>query len=384
MGGGKAVVRGLRAPLLRWYRRHRRDLPWRRTRDPYAIWVAEIMLQQTRVATVIPYYERFMRRFPDATRLAQASEDDVLSLWSGLGYYRRARALHAGARDVVARHGGRLPADGRTLQGLPGIGRYTAGAIASIGFGLAEPVLDGNVRRVLARLFAVGGGALSRADEARQLWELAGRLVQGPDPGDLNQALMELGASVCSARDPRCTACPVARRCRALDLGRPEEYPVARPRGPTRRVRVAVAWIHRSGDVLLERPSGQSPLRGVWDLPAVELEGNEESSRALRVALERRHDLTLSVDPAALSASHGIMNRRLQLELHSCRLRKGRVAGRAGLRWFDASDPTGTPVSGATLKLARLMQATVRSPTVASSRHRSPADPPLPVGRYPS
>ena len=200
--------RSLRSTLLRWYRKNRRDLPWRRTADPYAVWVSEIMLQQTRVETVLPYYARFLERFPDASRLADATEDDVLASWSGLGYYRRARALHQGARVVMERHDGKLPRDPADLRRLPGVGRYTAGAIASVAFGLPEPILDGNVRRVLARIFAVDGVRLGPAAEERELWGLAASLVQGSAPGDLNQALMELGALICTPRAPACPACP--------------------------------------------------------------------------------------------------------------------------------------------------------------------------------
>src|SRR5262245_791594 len=202
----------VRAQVLRWYRRHRRDLPWRRTRDPYAIWVAETMLQQTRSETVQRYFARFLGRFPTVAALARARESAVLTLWSGLGYYSRARHLHRAARRVVAAHEGRVPADPAALRALPGVGRYTAGAIASIAFGRAEPVLDGNVARVLARWFGVRGDPRSSAVQAT-LWNLATLLVHSRAPGEWNQALMELGATLCTPRHPGCGRCPVRSQC---------------------------------------------------------------------------------------------------------------------------------------------------------------------------
>ena len=214
-----------RTLLLEWYRRERRDLPWRRTRDPYAIWISESMLQQTRTETVIPYYERFLDRFPDVDTLADAELDDVLGAWAGLGYYSRARRLHAAARVVADEFGGRLPEDAETLRTLPGVGRYTAGAVASIAFDREEPVVDGNVARVLSRLRGIRDD-LKRPAVIRRLWEEASALARGPHPGDLNQALMELGATVCVPRTPRCAGCPLTRRCDARRRGDAATLPI--------------------------------------------------------------------------------------------------------------------------------------------------------------
>jgi len=343
----------MRASLLRWYRRSRRDLPWRRTSDPYRIWVSEIMLQQTQVATVLPYYDRFLARFPDARTLAEASEEEVLGLWSGLGYYRRARALRAGAREVVARHGGEVPRDPAALRALPGVGRYTAGAIASIAFDLEEPILDGNVRRVLARLFAVDGNARGRAAEERELWGIAGDLVRGRHPGDLNQSLMELGATICLPSSPDCAACPVNGACRARASGNPAAYPAPRPGPTTLRVHAAVAVVRRAGRLLLERPTPSSPLRGHWDLPALELSGDSDAVEALGTHMARTHGLELDVEPAIGRVAHGIMNRRLSLSIHPCRHRRGSASRRPELRWIDPPDLEHTAVSGATHKVLR-------------------------------
>jgi A/G-specific adenine glycosylase len=261
------------AAVVTHYRRARRDLPWRRTRDPYAIWVSEIMLQQTRVATVIPYWERWMARFPTVATLAAAPLDDVLAAWAGLGYYSRARNLHRGAGEVARRFGGRLPGEAAALRQVPGIGAYTAGAIASIAFGEAAPLVDGNVARVLARVFAIDDD-VKRARGGRRVWDAAAAVMAarpaGAAPGDLNQGLMELGATVCVPRQPGCAACPLAAPCRARAQDRTAELPVV----PARRRaadlplldRVAL-WIERRGAVLLARRRPEGLYGGLWELP---------------------------------------------------------------------------------------------------------------------
>jgi A/G-specific adenine glycosylase len=318
--------------------------------------VAEVMLQQTRVATVLPYYRRFLERFPDPPSLARADEEQVLALWSGLGYYRRARALRAGAREVTERYGGSLPADPAELRRLPGVGRYTAGAIASIAFGLREPVLDGNVRRVLARVLALDTETPGRSEAERRLWTAAGELVDGPDPGGLNQALMELGAVLCTPREPSCEACPVARYCRARIQGRPEAYPARRASAAPERREIAVAVIRRAGRVLLERPPEGGPLRGTWDLPAREIHLPVPAEESLAEALTADHGLEVVVGPAEGRLGHSIMQSRLLLEIRLCRLRRGRVAGREGLRWIDPQRLDDAAVSGATRKVLRRLR----------------------------
>jgi A/G-specific adenine glycosylase len=347
----EAGLRSARAPLLRWYRRNRRDLPWRRTSDPYAIWVSEVMLQQTQVATVLPYYERFLRRFPDLRSLAEAREEDVLAAWSGLGYYRRACSLREGARVVMERHGGKVPQDPVELLELPGVGRYTAGAIASVAFGRTEPVLDGNVRRVLSRLLARDGVG---AAEERALWEAAGVLVRGRDPGDLNQALMELGATICTPRAPRCPVCPVSSSCLAGKSGTPEAFPRARPTRAPEAVRVAAALVERRGRVLLERPGAGSPLRGVWDLPAFEVRGRASAAVTIGRGLLSRHGLAVRVGDAAARTRHAILHRRLLIETYRCRLVEVRRSKDETLRWIRPASLDGVAVSGATRKLLGL------------------------------
>jgi A/G-specific adenine glycosylase len=250
---GKLNVRAIRKALLRWFRAQQRDLPWRRTRDPYAVWISEIMLQQTRVAAVIPYYERFLERFPDFRALAAAPEEEVLRMWAGLGYYSRARNLHRAARQMVELGG--FPRSYETLRRLAGIGDYTAGAVASIAFGAPQVAIDGNVRRVVTRL---------SGDAAVEVRAQAEALLDRRHPGEWNQALMELGATVCAPRQPRCAQCPVARWCRARAAGLERVLPLSKAKAkPTRRDRTLLV-IRRRGRLLLV-PSAR--VAGFWDLP---------------------------------------------------------------------------------------------------------------------
>jgi A/G-specific adenine glycosylase len=259
-----------RRTLLRWYGLHRRDLPWRETRDPYRIWLSEIMLQQTRVAAVLDHYRKFLKRFPNVQALAEASEDDVLTAWSGLGYYRRARMLYQCANELVQKHGGRFPQTVEALQVLPGIGRYTAAAIASIAFAEPVAVVDGNVERVLQRLTGVDL-------TAPQTWQHAQTLLAVSRPGDFNQAMMELGATVCVPREPRCLVCPVRNRC--ITQGEiPRPAPASRQK--KKQIWCALDWragngggddnddCHRNGEVrLVQRPKKASLMPGMWELP---------------------------------------------------------------------------------------------------------------------
>jgi A/G-specific adenine glycosylase len=273
-----------------WFDAGARDLPWRRDRAPYAVWLSEIMLQQTRVETVVPYFERFLGRYPDVGALARAELDDVLHLWSGLGYYRRARELHATAREVTARYGGRFPDEADELRKLPGIGAYTAGAIASIAYGKRAPLVDGNVARVFARLFAIDEPIKSPA-AARTLWSTAGRLLPEDRPGHFNEALMELGATVCTPREPRCDACPLERLCAARAAGRERELPVVEARRPVPVVAlVAVVLTGASGQVLLARRREGGLFGGLWEPPMVEapsIEGARAGLRAVGVNVGR-------------------------------------------------------------------------------------------------
>ncbi len=346
-------VPALRRRLLAWYGRHRRALPWRGTRDPYRIWVSEVMLQQTQVAAVTPYYRAFLARFPTLASLARARAADVLAAWAGLGYYRRARHLHAAARLVVREHGGRVPDRPETFGRLPGVGHYTAGAVLSIAFDHPLPALDGNVARVLARLEALPV-TLRDPRGARALQTLAQALVPTRRPGDWNQALMELGATVCVPRAPRCPECPVRRWCRASALGRPEAFPPATARRAPVRVRRAVALIERRGRLLVVRREGPL-LAGLWEPPGVELGDGAPAGAALRAALA---DLGVraTLAPTGESVRHAITHRRIEAEVW--RAADATVPRSARLRWVDPARP-GVALTALAKKVARL-GATVR------------------------
>jgi len=275
----------IRARLLRWYDAHRRDLPWRAApgvpADPYRVWLSEVMLQQTRVETVRPYFERWLDRFPTLQALAEAPQDEVLKAWEGLGYYSRARNLHRAVREVADRWDGRIPDQPAAFRALPGVGRYTAGAVMSIAFGREEPLVDGNVRRVFARWL----DEPAPADES--LWSLAARLVPGERPGDLNQALMELGATVCTPRAPRCDACPAASDCLARAVGTQLQRPKPKRSPPLPHEDTAVAVILRGERMLLVRRPSRGRLAGLWAFPAaVRTEGESLAAAVMRSASE--------------------------------------------------------------------------------------------------
>lgn len=300
----------LQQKLLGWYDEHARKLPWRATKDPYAVWVSEIMLQQTRVDTVIPYYERFLRSFPTARALADADEDAVLSHWSGLGYYRRARLLHAGVREVVAKYGGAVPEDTEARHALPGVGRYTAGAIGSIAFGRPEPIVDGNVTRVLARLLRIHTPVGASATTKR-LWEEAARLIPSERPGDFNQALMELGATVCTPRRPRCDSCPLSAECSAFVHGEVDALPVPKARKAPREVELAavVATSGRGSDRKVWLTKGDRALfGGLWGVPMTEGDPRE----ALREAGVRAR---LRPEPVG-KIEHALTHRRMSIDVY--------------------------------------------------------------------
>ena len=335
-----------RAELLRWYRKHQRDLPWRRTRDPYAVWVSEIMLQQTRVETVIPFYARFLGRFPTVAALAAASETDVLAAWSGLGYYRRARNLRAAAAAMVRDHGGRVPASPEALRELPGIGSYTAAAIASIAFGTPLPAVDGNVIRVLSRWYGLRGGRddakLRRDVEAR-----AAALAPGPSPGDWTQALMELGATRCLPRDPLCERCPVAGACRACRSGRPDRFPHAAKPPAVRRERRVLLLVRRRSSVLLVPDPADD---GITLAPPSAAVGEHGDPRRVANALARAHGATPKGVAAARTIRHRTYSHDYSIEVWEASPDKARLDATGGGRWSRLAELDRLPLRSVTLK----------------------------------
>ena len=318
-----ALIKPLRRKLLAWYARHARDLPWRRTRDPYAVWVSEIMLQQTQVATVIPYFARWMRRFPTVRRLAAADEADVLKAWEGLGYYSRARNLHRAAKEVVARYGGRLPRDVAALRALRGIGRYTAGAIASIAFGLDEPVLDGNVIRVLCRVFRIRQNPKA-APTRKRLWSLAEDLLPKGRASEFNQALMDLGATVCTPRDPRCDACPLAALCGANARGEQAKLPAMPTRKRTPHYDIAVGVIRRGDRILIARRPSEGLLGGLWEFPGGKTESGETPEQAVVREAAEEVGIAVRVEAPLTTVKHAYSHFRVTLHVFLCRHVRGR------------------------------------------------------------
>lgn len=255
----------LQKSLLTWYRNHARDLPWRRTKDPYKIWVSEIMLQQTQVDTVIPYYDRWLKRFPTIESLAKASLSDVMKLWAGLGYYRRARMLHEGAKQVQ-KLGGRLPSAVNELIKLPGIGRYTAGAIASIAFEQRAPIVDGNVIRILSRIYAIHSD-IGKLDTVKKLWQIAEEVLPDKYIGDFNQSMMELGATVCLPENPKCGVCPVEALCQAHALGKATFFPVNKNKTKLEKIKTAALVLRQNGKVLIQKQAEKERWGGLWMFP---------------------------------------------------------------------------------------------------------------------
>jgi len=328
-------------PLLAWWDEERADLPWRRRDDPYAIWVAEVMLQQTQIATVIPYYQRWMERFSTVEALAAGSLDDVLKMWEGLGYYSRARHLHAAAQTVVEELDGRLPQSAEALQQLPGIGPYTAGAIASIAFDRPAPVLDGNVIRVLSRLLDLEDDVTER-ETRKRLWQVAAALVPADRPGDFNQALMELGQRICLPAEPRCHRCPLAARCSARRHGTQLERPVRPPRKKTPHYDVAAGVIWRDdGRFLIARRPLDGLLGGLWEFPGGKREpGDESLAHTLKREIREELGLEIAVGPPLTRIKHAYTHFRITLHALHARYVSGRPQhlGVAGHAWVTLDD----------------------------------------------
>lgn len=362
----------LRAALLAWYDRAKRQLPWReRAHDAYAVWVSEVMLQQTRVDTVLPYYDRFLTRFPSLGALAAATEDEVMAAWSGLGYYRRARMLHQGVREVVARYGGDVPSDPDARLSLPGVGRYTAGALGSVCFGLEEPIVDGNVARILTRLFGITTPLPERVTQAR-LWQLAEQLVVGERPGDFNQSMMELGALVCTVKSPSCDTCPVREPCVARQQGIVHELPRI-PRKPPPRLWALVAVVATRGEEVVMVRGDQTLFGGLYGVPMLTLDDPDDRSShqaaAEQALAEAGVTARLDGEPVG-EVQHVLSHRRLRVVVfiatHARILEEGSTAAPRSARLL-ALGPHGELLSEdvGVAKLTRKILALTHGPTPA-------------------
>ena len=329
----------LSARLLDWHKRHgRHDLPWQGTRDPYRIWVAEIMLQQTQVAAVIPYYRRFLERFPDIAALAGAPQDEVLRMWSGLGYYSRARNLRRAAQLVMDHYSGAFPQTLEQIGALPGIGRSTAAAIAAFAYGTRAAILDGNVKRVLARHFAVAGFPGEKRVEAR-LWQLAEAELPARAIARYTQAMMDLGATLCTRASPACAVCPLAQSCQALALGRVRDFPTPRPAKtlPTRAIHMLL--LVRNGEVLLEKRPPSGIWGGLWSLPEL------ADAADARAHCRANYGCIIAAPRAIAPLTHGFTHFKLQIQPLLCQVRKFvPAAHEPGQIWLSLEEAHGAAI----------------------------------------
>ncbi|HEX6302850.1 MAG TPA: A/G-specific adenine glycosylase [Anaerolineales bacterium] len=325
--------------LLEWYAQHARQMPWRDHKDAYVIWVSEIMLQQTQVDTVTPYFERWLTRFPDIESVAAATQQEVLSEWEGLGYYSRARNLHRAAQILVAENDGQLPENTKALRQLPGIGRYTAAAIASMAFGKDEAALDGNIRRVLARVFDVRLPARSTEGE-RKLWELANENLPPGRAGDYNQALMDLGATICTPRQPDCQNCPLKASCGAYELGVQEQRPVKGPKPSLPHHTVTAAVIQDNGSVLIAQRPQDGLLGGLWEFPGGKLKAGEELPAGLRREIQEELGVEITVGNSLGVYRHAYTHFRVTLHAFQCSLVRGkpRAIEHSQIKWIRLQD----------------------------------------------
>ncbi len=343
--------------LLEWYDLEQRQLPWRGHPDAYAVWVSEIMLQQTRVETVIPYFERWMQRFPTIQALASASEQEVLQSWEGLGYYSRARNLHKAARLVVERYNGFLPHTRSELKLLPGIGPYTAGAIASIAFGQDEAALDGNIRRVIARLYAVREPARAPAVE-RRLWELTRQNLPPGRAGDYNQALMDLGATICTPRSPKCLLCPLSPVCLARQAGIQDELPVLAKRPVVPHFLVTAAVLQRDDKILIAHRPEKDLLGGMWEFPGGTVEDGEELADGLRREIREELGTEIRIEAPFGVYRHGYTHFKVTLHAFLCRVvgLEPQALEASELRWVTRNELADYPMG----KIDRLIANRLR------------------------
>lgn len=347
----RSQAAGIRRALLRWYGNRSRELPWRQSRSPYTVWVSEVMLQQTQIETVIPYYQRFVQEFPTVVRLAKAPLERVLELWSGLGYYRRARNLHCAAQEIVHKHAGQFPNDLKQVRSLPGIGDYTARAVLSIAYNQPLAVIDGNVARVMSRLLALRG-SLHQPGFRRSIEENLDLLLSRRKPGDFNQAVMELGQTLCLPRLPRCGKCPVRKWCHAFKLRKPEDFPEPRTRRKTEEWYMATAVLHRNHRLLLSRGLDDGLLKGMWNFPSALGRSSKQSLAQLKKKLKAAvRNPRLNLTLADQEIRHNITYRSIRVQIYI-----GKFVGNEsviGSRWLPPEMIERAAVSQLTRKIVR-------------------------------
>jgi A/G-specific adenine glycosylase len=328
-------IQSFRKALMDWYLVNQRDLPWRKASDPYHIWVSEVMLQQTQVNTVLPYYHNFLQRFGSLGQLVRADLQDVLKVWEGLGYYARARNLHRAAGIILNHHHGMMPDEWEDFRKLPGVGDYIAAAVLSIAFGKPYPVVDGNVKRVLARLFLVEE-PVNKPTSIKTFKEAAGQLLSPQDPGTFNQAMMELGALICKPQQLLCSTCPIQRMCLAYGTGRVGEYPKKLKRSPTPQFKIAVGVVFKNGRVLITRRKPEGLLGGLWEFPGGKIQNNEKAKDACIREIKEETNLSVGVDSHLARIKHAYTHFKIVMDVFCCSYISGKVKlnGPVDHRWI--------------------------------------------------
>ena len=344
--------------LLTWFHKHRRDLPWRQNRDPYHIWVSEVMLQQTQAATVVRYFEPFLKQFPTVEALAAATEQEVLRSWEGLGYYRRARDLHRAARHLAAHCKGRLPDDPALIEQLPGVGRYMTGAVLSQAYGRRLPILEANSERVLCRFFGLGRDP-REGGTRRWLWQAAEALLPARNVGDFNQALMELGALVCTPAAPRCESCPVARDCAARSLGQQHQIPFRAARPTVVELDEVGVIVHRASQVLLVQRPRHGRWAGMWEFPHGAIRSKEQHETAGSRVVSELTGLRVRWGREVMTIRHAVNHNHITLACFQARYRSGRFRSDFYLqgRWVDPSELHAYPISAPQRRIAESIKS---------------------------
>ena len=332
----KKEIQTFRKALLGWYRANKRDLPWRKTDDPYRIWVSEVMLQQTQVNTVVPYYQKFLQRFEEIESLARANSQEVLKVWEGLGYYARARNLHRAASIVLKEHRGVIPDRWEEFRKLPGVGDYIAAAVLSLAFEKPFPVVDGNVKRVLARLRVIKN-PVNKSSSAKIFREAVGTLLDQKKPGTFNQAMMELGAVVCRPQHPLCDTCPVLKMCKAYQSGAVLDYPKTVKKPPTPQYRIAVGVVFKNGRALITRRKPSGLLGGLWEFPGGKIQKSESPEAACIREIKEEVNLAIKVDSRLCRVKHAYTHFKIVMDVFCCSYVSGRVAlnGPVDHRWIN-------------------------------------------------
>ncbi|MBC8378960.1 MAG: A/G-specific adenine glycosylase [Planctomycetes bacterium] len=348
----KSQASKIQKPLLRWFRVNARVLPWRKDRTPYAVWVSEIMLQQTQVVTVIDYFNRFIKRFPTVEKLARAKQDTVLKLWEGLGYYSRGRNLHKGAKLIVADYNGQLPNTIEELQKIPGIGRYTAGAIASIAFNKPAPILDGNVIRVLCRVFRIKSNPKETATK-NKLWKLADELVHTKHPGDFNEAMMELGALVCTPSNPKCPLCPLNKDCEAFKHSEQESLPFKQKQAPLPHYTIVVGIVYKDGKILIDKRKQNALLGGLWEFPGGKKQKHETFKEAVIREVKEETGVAIEVGKRLCIVKHTYSHFKITLHAYLCEHKNGtaKPLGCDAVKWVSLNELTKYAFPGANIKI---------------------------------